>query len=348
MQPDIETALRYASTHVGWLRDALAQARGLADTDQQDVATRHFLDGQDGEYASVVATLYYLRSVHVTRLEDAVQQVRDAVVVQQYLTLIAVVLLVGCLAYIGLWLTFHVKRVFIPLLNVALLATLIYGVLLWTTFDSSRKRLDDMSTRYATLAALSDARRELTDASGAQVQWVIGGGTTAGVFTGDAVAEQSFKTTRELLLAVKAGDGSLNTNPSQLPNCSAIRQNNSTFSGSLVDICTALDAPADVTTLDNLIAAYKQWLNADATFRQQVTANQPAQGLATRNAAITAAYAPMITAFDSLNTRVDQAYRTSANDGTDSLNRAGLLAWAVFPLALLLAVAGLILWRRQF
>ena len=71
IKPDASKALLYISSRYGRLQDALAQARALTDKGDLTTAIQAFLNGQNDNYEPIFASLYFLRSIHQSRLEEA-------------------------------------------------------------------------------------------------------------------------------------------------------------------------------------------------------------------------------------------------------------------------------------
>lgn len=349
-KPDARTALNYLSTWNARLQDALAYARGLADNNQLDQATTAFLNGQNDFYQPVISSLYFLRSVHINQLEEAAQDANSAVNIQVYLAAAATIIFVIFLLAVNLWLTFRTKRVLIPLVNLALVIVIAYSAFLWVTFANSSRNLQQVVDSYNQTALLNDAQLHATDAAADQVQWVIGGTAQGNSFTGDALYEQAFKDQLELLLATKDANGNTVTTPATLPNCPTTQSGRNSYKavGTLADVCRGLTDQTQVTSLNNFIRDYKTWLQTDTNFRAQVTGGNLAAGLNIRSGDGTTAYTAMSNDLNALKGQAVAEYNQRSKEGNDSLSLSLILAWVVFPLALLLAEAGIVSWRREF
>ncbi len=349
-KPDARTALDYLSARNARLHDALAYARGLADTNQLDQATTAFLNGQNDYYQPVISSLYFLRSVHINQLEEAAEDATSAANLQVYLAAAATIVFVVFLLAVNLWLTFRTKRVLIPLVNLALIIVIAYSAYLWVTFANSSRNLQQVVASYNQTSLLNDAQLHATDAAADQVQWVIGGTSQGNTFTGDAVYDQDFKDQVELLLATKDANGNTVITPASIPNCPATQSGRSGYKavGALADVCRALTDPAQVTALNKFVSDYKQWLTTDANFRAQVNGGNLTGGLNIRSGEGTAAYTLLTNDLNTLKGQAVTDYNQRSKEGNDSLNLSLILAWVVFPLVLLLAEAGLISWRREF
>jgi hypothetical protein len=349
-KPDAQTALDYLSTWNARLHDALAYARGLADNNQLDQATTAFLNGQNDYYQPVISSLYFLRSVHINQLEEAAEDANNAANLQVYLAAAATIIFVVFLLVVNLWLTVRTKRVLIPLVNLALVIIIAYSVFLWVTFANSSQNLQQVVSSYNRTALLNDAQLHATDAAADQVQWVIGGTIQGTTFTGDALYEQDFKDQLELLLATKDANGNPVTTPASLPTCPATQSGRNAYKavGTLADVCRGLTDPAQVNSLNNFIRDYKVWLQSDTNFRAQVTGGNVAAGLNIRSGDGTNAYKAITNDLNTLKGQAVADYNQRSKEGNDSLSLSLILAWIVFPLALLLAEAGIIGWRREF
>lgn len=353
-KPDAQTALNYLSTRNARLHDTLAYSRGLVDTNKLDEATTAFLNGQNDYYQPVISSLYFLRSVHINQLEEAAQDATGAANLQVYLAAAATILFVVALLAVNLWLTFRIKRVLIPLVNLALVIVAIYSAFLWLTFASSSRNLEQVVASYNQTSLLNDAQLHATDAAADQVQWVIGGqtqaaqGATPAKFVGDAVYEENFKRQLELLLAVKDSNGTAVYTPATITDCPVRVTSSYKAVGSLADVCRALTSSAQVTALNQFIKNYRTWLTNDANFRGQVNGGNLTNGLNVRNVEGATAYQQMTTSLNDLKRLSVSDYNQRSKEGTDSLNLSLLLAWIVFPLSLILAEIGLLSWRREF
>lgn len=355
-KPDAQTALNYLSTRNARLHDALAYARGLVDSNKLDEATTTFLNGQNDYYQPVISSLYFLRSVHINQLEEAAQEATGAANLQVFLAAAATILFVVCLLAVNLWLTFRIKRVLIPLLNLALVIVAVYSLFLWVTFANSSRNLEQVVASYNQTSLLNDAQLYATDAAADQVQWVIGGqsqaaqGQTPAKFVGDALYAEDFKKQLELLLATKDTNGNTVYSPDALTECpiSPALRGNYKAVGSLAEVCREATSPAQVTALNQFIRTYRTWLTTDANFRAQINAANVGGGLTIRNSEGAAAYQQMTASLDELKRLSVADYSQRSKEGTDSLNLSLLLAWIIFPLSLLLAEAGLLSWRQEF
>jgi len=355
IKPDASKALLYISSRYGRLQDALAQARALTDKGDLTTAIQAFLNGQNDNYEPIFASLYFLRSIHQSRLEEAESSAVYSAELQQYLAAAATVLFGATLLVTNLWLTFRVKRVFVPLLNLALVIVLIYSAFLWSVLSNSRRDLTQVVATYNRTALLSDSLTYITDASADQVQWVISGkqlvGQT-GLGTGvrDEIYNQDLKTRLELLLSLRTKDGTLLVDPAQLQDCpaSATSRTNYNFEGNIAQLCRELPASYSSNNLNQFIKAYRDWLNMQNRFSPLVISGKIDDALTLRSGDGAKAYAFMA---DSLNKERDlniQDYRKRSQQGTDGLSFATQLAWIIYPAALALAAAGLLVWRREF
>jgi hypothetical protein len=355
-QPDAQTALNYLSVRNARLHDALAYTRGLVDTNQLDAATTTFLNGQNDYYQPVISSLYFLRSVHINQLEEAAQAATGSADMQVFLAAAATILFVVCLLGVNLWLTFRVKRVLIPLLNLALVIVALYSAFLWITFANSSRNLEQVVNSYNQTSLLNDAQLHATDAAADQVQWVIGGqtqaaqGQTPARFVGDAVYEEDFKRQLELLLATKDSSGATVYTPASIIDCPGSVSERASYApvGVLGDVCRESTSPAQVTALNNFIHNYRNWLTADTSFRTQVAGGNVNGGLTVRNGDGARAYQQMTASLNELKRLSVADYTRRSKEGTDSLNLSLILAWVVFPLSLLLAEVGILSWRREF
>ncbi|NWJ46197.1 MAG: hypothetical protein HXX08_09985 [Chloroflexi bacterium] len=355
IKPDASKALLYISTRYGRLQDALAQARALTDKGDLTTAIQAFLNGQNDNYEPLFASLYFLRSVHQSRLEEAESSAVYSAELQQYLAVAATIIFGVGLVVTNLWVTFRVKRVFVPLLNLALLIVLIYSIFLWSVLSNSRRDLTQVVATYNRTALLSDSLTYITDASSDQVQWVISGKQLAGqtgLGTGarDEIYNQDLKTRLELLLSLRAKDGTLSVDPTQLVDCpaSATSRANYNFEGNIAQLCRELPASYSSNNLNQFIKAYRDWLTMQSRFSPLVTSGKIDEALTLRSGDGAKAYTLMA---DSLNKERNlniQDYRNRSQQGTDGLSFATQLAWIIYPAALALVAGGLLVWRREF
>lgn len=349
-KPDAQTAFDYLSTRNARLHDALAYARGLADTNQLDQATTAFLNGQNDYYQPVISSLYFLRSVHINQLEEAAEDATSAANLQIYLAAAATIVFLVFLLGLNLWLTLRTKRVLIPLVNLALIIVIAYSAFLWLTFSNSSRNLQQVVASYNQTSLLNDAQLYATNAAADQVQWVIGGSTQNNTFTGDPLYEQDFKDQLELLLATKDAKGVTVLTPASIPSCPASQSGRASYAavGAIADVCRTTTSSVQVTNLSTFINAYKFWLQTDTNFRAQVTGGNLNAGLTLRNGDGATALANLYGSLDKLKGQSVDDYNQRSKEGNDSLNLSLILAWIVFPLALILAEAGVLSWRREF
>ena len=286
VQPSVDAALKSLSFNYAALQESLAQARGLADQGLNDQATATYLLGQDNYYTKALADLYYLRSIHVTHLEEAEKEATGGAAIWQYVAIGAALLFAVALLLVTVWLVLRIKRVLQPLLNVALLVLLGYSGLLAFTFINSRTNLSIMVDSYTTISLLSDAQLDLTDAAADQIKWVIGGKLGAGSLVGDPVYEQDFKTKTARLLGVQQGTNDPVADPSLIVSCRATPPTGGYISsGALAQICSTVGKSTEQSNVqDQFVQKYKVWLNADTSFRQAVSAGDVTRGLNVRAA----------------------------------------------------------------
>lgn len=340
-QPNSQTSLNYISSRNARLHDALAQARGLADSGKNSEAVQAYLNGQNDHYQPVISSLYYLRGVNIFVLEDAEQDATNAAALQQTLAAVAMIIFVLALAGTNIWLTLRVKRVLLPLVNVALLAVAIYSIFLWSVFSSSANDLAKVVESYNRTSLSSDANLFITDAVADQVQLVI---------STDAIYKEDLKKKQELLLAARNKDNALVADSALLTDCPTTAAGRSNYKpeGVMGDVCRNISQPAELAAYTQFLAGYKSWLTTNNSFGTLVDGNKPDEALALRAGDGAKAFKQMSGALTNLRDLSKAEYRSKSKSGTDSLNLANTLAWAIYPLALLLAGAGLFLWRREF
>ena len=351
--PTQQSTLNYLSIYDARLRDSLAQARGLIDSNNKAGAEQTYLNGQNAYYQQIISTLYFLRSVHIFQLEDAANQADSAAALQQYVAAGMAIVFVVALLAINIWLTLKVKRAIIPLVNLALIVAIAYSVFLWITFSNTTANLRDMEDSYNNVASLTDAQLYITDAATDQVQGIIGGQTNADKsFTPDPSYGIDLTKRLEHLLAVNdtSGNNKGLTNPAAITSCPATITTSYTAVGTLADFCRRLD-PKDSqqrTTLNLFITNYQKWLTANQQFNSQVNTGDFGGGLNARNSNSTPIFNQMIKNLSDLKTANLNNYQTSSTQGTNSLDLAILLAWIVYLGGLVLAEVGLLRWRQAF
>ncbi len=344
-QPDSQTALNYISSRNARLHDALAQARGLSDKAKtpEDIQTaiQAYLNGQNDHYQPVISSLYYLRSVNIFLLEDAEKDATSAAAFQQNLAAVAMVIFVLALLGANIWLTLRVKRILLPLVNVALVAVAVYSFFLFSVFSTSANDLAKVVDSYNRTSLSSDANLFITDAVADQVQLVI---------SNDPIYKEDLKKKQELLLATRNDKNELVTDPTLLTECPATSTARSSYKpeGVMGDICRNISQPAELTAYTQFLGGYKSWLATNTSFDNLVKINKSDEALALRAGDGAKAYKQMSGALTNLRDLSKAEYKTKSQSGTDSLNLANTLAWVIYPLALLLAGLGLFLWRREF
>lgn len=352
VRPSVDAALKSLSRDYATLQESLAQARGLADRGQNEEATSTYLVGQNAYYGRAISDLYYLRSIHVSRLEDAEREASSSAAVLQYLAIGTTIVFTLALLAVNVWLSLRVKRVLLPLVNLAAIGLIAYSLVLALAFANSRADLSSIVNSYKTTTLLSDAQLDLTDAGADQIKWVIGGSKGAGSgsqFVGDPLYEQDFKTKTVRLLAVQQGTNDPVANPKLLVACGTNPPTGYSLTGVLSDACPAIKAdPTQLGLQRQFVESYKIWLSNDADFRSQITAGNLAGGLDTRAKTGSPTYTKMLEQLNSLKARNVAEY-TRHNEA--SINTLGLLSslnWIIYPVALLLAGTGVLLWRREF
>jgi hypothetical protein len=339
--PNAQTALRYISSRNARLNDSLALARGLADSEKFTEAIQVYLNGQNEYYQPIITSLYYLRSLHIFLLEDSATDATNAATFQQNLAAAATVIFAVALLVISLWLSLRVKRVLLPLINVALVIVAIYSLLLWSIFNASGKDLTQVVDSYNKTALTSDTRLNITDSFADQVLWVV---------SNDGIYNQDFQKKAELTLAIQQSDGTRSIDPAGLTNCpsdAAARANYKPV-GALGDVCRDLNKPEEVTAFNQFLTGYRTWLTTNTQFQKLVLDTRSDDALKLRASDGAKAFTQMNQSLSDLRQLSVAEYQSKSKNATDNLNLANLLAWIIYPIALLLTVGGLLLWRQEF
>lgn len=341
--PSVDTAFDYLNQYNQSLQDAFSQARSLANAGNQNDAVKAYLSGQDSYYKPSIFTIYYLRSIYINQLDQAKEAALGGDTPQ---LIAAAVLAIGSavlLLFISLWLTFKVKRVLVPLVNLGFILAAVYSAFLIVSLVSSGNDLDKVVTSYNQASLLSDSQRLLTDAASDQLQWLIGGATdTNGQFKGDEVYAVDFKTQTSRLLAVSSNQANqvCPTTPSD--------RSKYALDGAMGDVCRNLLANNQVTTWNRFYNSYLAWLNDDAKFRQLATGSKVSDALTYLNNNASKNFSQLGASLTQLRTDNEQIYNSSSRNASDQLGWASILSFVIYPVVLVLGAVGLLWWRREF
>lgn len=341
--PSVAAASDYLNQHNQALQDAFALARGQADNNDQKSATTTYLKGRDTYYNPIIYTIYYLRSIYINQLNQAKDAASSANILQLVLVILIVIATVGLLLLVSLWLTLKIKRVFVPLVNIGFLIAAGYAIFLVVSLVNSSGNLNRVVSAYSQTSLLSDSQRILTDAASDQTQWLI---AKSGGVNGFDIYAQDFKTQTGHLLVVPS-----NPSDGQCPSSNAGRASYQP-TGEMGDVCRSLLSDNQVDAWNNFYNAYTAWLQADTQFRSTANGNATnatTNALAFLNSSnVTQSFSNMSSNLNQLKTANTQIYANNSNDALNQLNLATILTWAVYPIVLILGIAGLLRWRREF
>jgi hypothetical protein len=229
----------------------------------------------------------------------------------------------------------------LPLVNIALVIVAIYSFLLWSIFNASSKDLTQVVDSYNKTALASDARLNITDSFADQVLWVV---------SNDPIYDQDFQKKSELTLATQTSKTERSIDPTGLTDCPADAAQRVNYKpvGALGDVCRDLNKPEEVKAFNQFLTSYRTWLKTNTQFQGLVNTAKSDDALKLRAGDGAKAFNQMNQSLTDLRQLSVAEYQSKSKSATDNLNLANLLAWIIYPIALLLTVGGLLLWRQEF
>ena len=349
VQPPVDTAFDYLNQHNQALQDAFAQSRKLSDAGDRNGAVTAYLEGQNSYYKPIIFTIYYLRAIYINQLDEAKTAATNSSILQFGLAGLLVVCTAGLLLFINLWLTLKVKRVLLPLANLGFLVATAYAVFLLLGIFSSNTQLNKVVAAYNQTSLLSDSQRLITDAASDQTQWLISGKVDAsGQFKGDDTYSVDFKTQTSRLLTDATTKAVINTGTNNNSSGSGCPANSADSTGAMAEVCSNLLVDTQTAKWNTFYNAYLAWLADDAHFRQLVNTGKVTEALTALHTTSSKDLNQINTSLSQLKTENEQIYTQQSDAALNVLNLANLLTWPVYLLMLVLTVAGLLQWRRQF
>jgi hypothetical protein len=260
-----------------------------------------------------------------------------------------VVCTAGLLLFINLWLTLKVKRVLIPLVNLGFLIATAYAVFLLLGIFSSNTQLNKVVAAYNQTSLLSDSQRLITDAASDQTQWLISGKVdSTGQFKGDDTYTVDFKTQTSRLLTDATTKAVISNGTGGNASVSGCPASSTDSTGAMAEVCNNLLVDTQTAKWNTFYNSYLAWLADDAHFRQLVNTGKVSEALTALHTASSKDLNQINTSLSQLKTENEQIYTQQSDAALNSLNLANLLTWPVYLLMLVLTVAGLLQWRRQF